>query len=107
MWKRKTVIAIATCHHYARLKGVSVDIRLFPAKLYDHFCISLCRHNEKIIPWQAELPSQVNIKVSFLKSIKPKSKEYKIFRDDKGWLPFFIKICRYRANVLLQDKEVQ
>jgi len=85
MWKRKTVIAIATCHHYARLKGASIDMRLF---LHSHFCISLYRHDEKIIPRQVELPSQVNAKASCLKSVKPNSKEYKIFRDDKGWLPF-------------------
>jgi len=37
---------------------------------------------------QNSLPSQVNAKASFLKSIKPNSKEYKVFRDDKSWLPF-------------------
>jgi len=88
MWKRDTVIAVATHQHYARLKGASIDMRLFPVELYDHFRISLYRLDEKIMPWQVELPSQVNTKVSFLKSIKLNSKEYKIFRDNKGWLPF-------------------
>jgi len=62
----------------------------FPVGLLvcDHFRISLCRHDEKIILWQVELPSQVNAKASFLKSIKLNSKENKIFRDDKSWLPF-------------------
>jgi len=62
-------------------------MHFFPVELFDHFRISLCRHDEKIVPWQVELPSQVNAKASFLKSIKPNSKEYKIFRDDKSWLP--------------------
>jgi len=56
--------------------------------LFDHFRISLRCHDEKIIPRQAELPSQVNAKASFLKNIKPNLKECKAFRDDKGWLPF-------------------
>jgi len=63
-------------------------MHLFPVKLYNHFCTSLYRHDEKIIPWQVELPSQVNTNVSFLKSVKPNSKECKIFQDDKSWLPF-------------------
>jgi len=63
-------------------------MRFFPVDKYDHFRISLYRHDEKIVPWQVELPSQVNAKASFLKSIKLNSKEYKIFRDDKSWLPF-------------------
>jgi len=88
MWKCKTVIIVATYHHYAPLKNVSLDMRFFPVKLFDHFRISLYHHDEKIIPWQVELPSQVNAKASFLKSIKPNSKEYKIFQDDKSWLPF-------------------
>jgi len=62
-------------------------MRLFPID-FDHFRISVYRHDEKIIPWQVELPSQVNTKASFLKSIKPNSKEYKVFRDDKNWLTF-------------------
>jgi len=61
---------------------------MFPVRLYDHFRISHYRHDETIVPWQVELPSQVNAKASFLKSIKPNSKEYKVLRDDKGWLPF-------------------
>jgi len=88
MWKRRTVIIIAACHHYSRLRGASIDMRLFPVRLYDHFRISLYRHDETIVPWQVELPSQVNAKASFLKSIKPNSKEYKVLRDDKSWLPF-------------------
>jgi len=88
IWKHKTVIAVATYQHYARLKGASIDMRLFPVKLFNHFCISIYRRNEKIIPWQVELPSQVNAKSSFLKSIKPNSKEHKVLRDDKSWLPF-------------------
>jgi len=63
-------------------------MRFFPVGLCDHFRISLYRHDEKIVPWQVDLPSQVNAKASFLKSIKPNSKEYKIFRDDESWLPF-------------------
>jgi len=50
VWKRKSVIAIAAYHHCARLKGASIDMCLFPVELYDHFCISLYRHKEKIIP---------------------------------------------------------
>jgi len=88
MWKRKTVIIIVTCHHYAWLKNASLDMCFFPVELFNHFCISLYRHDEKIVPWQVELPSQVNAKASFLVSIKPNSKEYKIFWDDKSWLPF-------------------
>jgi len=88
MWKHKTVIIIAAYHHNARLKNANLDMRFFPVDLYDHFRISLYRHDEKIILWQVELPSQVNAKASFLKSIKPNSKEYKIIRDDKSWLPF-------------------
>jgi len=88
MQKRKTVIVVAVCQHCARLRGASVDMRLFPVELFDHFCISVCRHDEKIIPWQVELPSQVNAKASFLKSIKPNSKEHKVLRDDKSWLTF-------------------
>jgi len=61
---------------------------LFPVELFNHFCISLYRQDEKIIPWQVELPSQGNAKASFLKSIKPILKEHKVFWDDKGWLPF-------------------
>jgi len=83
MHKRRTVIVVATCHHFSRLRGASLDVRTFPVRLYDHFCISHYRHDETIIPWQVELPSQVNAKASFLKSIKPNSKEYKFFRDDK------------------------
>ena len=48
----------------------------------------LKKYDETIVPWQVELPSQVNAKDSFLKSIKPNSKEYKVLRADKGWLPF-------------------
>jgi len=66
------------------LKGA----RLFPIELFNYFRISIYRHHEKIIPWQVELPTQVNAKASFLKSIKPNSKEYKVLRDDKSWLPF-------------------
>jgi len=62
--KHKTVIVVAPYQHYAQLRGAS--------------CISVYRHDEKIIPWQVELPSQANAKVSFLKSIKPNSKEYKV-----------------------------
>jgi len=61
---------------------------LFPVRLCDHFCISLYHHDETIVQWQVELPSQVNAKASFLKSIKPNSKEYKVLRDNKSWLPF-------------------
>ena len=88
MFKWKTVMDIAAYHHCSQLKGTSIDMHLFPVESFDHFCISLYRHNEKIIPWQVELPSQVNAKASILKSIKPNSKEYKVFRDDKGWLLF-------------------
>jgi len=88
MWKHRTVIIIAAYHHYSRLRGTSIDMRRFPVRLCDHFCISLYRHDETIVPWQVELPSQVNAKASFLKSVKPNSKEYKVFRDDKSWLPF-------------------
>jgi len=63
-------------------------MRLFSVDLFDHFCISVYRHDEKIIPWQVELPSQVNATASFLKSIKPSLKEYKVLRDDKIWLTF-------------------
>jgi len=63
-------------------------MRLFPVRLYDHFCISLYCHDETFVPWQVELPSQVNAKASFLKSIKPNLKEYKVFQDDKSWLTF-------------------
>jgi len=86
--KRKTVIVVAVYQHYARLRGASINMRLFPVGLFDHFCISVYRHDEKIIPWQVELPSQVNAKASFLKRIKPNSKEYKVLRDDKNWLTF-------------------
>jgi len=88
MWKHKTAIVTAAYHHYARLKNASLDMRFFPVELFDHFRISLYCHDEKIVPWQVELPSQVNAKASFLKSIEPNSKEYKIFQDDKSWLPF-------------------
>jgi len=88
VWKRRTVIIVAMHHHYSRLIGTSIDMRLFPVRLYDHFRIYLYCHNETIVPWQVELPSQVNAKASFLKSIKPNLKEYKVFRDDKSWLPF-------------------
>jgi len=88
MWKRRAVIIIAAYHHFSRMKGASVDMRLFPVRLYDHLRISIYRHDETIIPWQVELPSQVNAKATFLKSIKPNSKEYKVLRDDKSWLPF-------------------
>ena len=87
-WKWKTVIAIASYQHYARLKGASINMHLFPAKLFNYFCISIYRHDEKTIPWQVELPSQVNAKASFLKSIKPNLKECEVLRDDKSWLPF-------------------
>jgi len=75
MWKRKMVIIIVAYHHYARLKNASLNMCFFLIGLYDHFCISLYRHDEKIIPWQVELPSQVNAKASFLKSIKPNLKK--------------------------------
>jgi len=88
MWKRRTVIIVAAYHHFSRLKGNSIDMRVFPVRLYDHFRISLYHHDETIIPWQVELPSQVNAKASFIKSIKPNSKEHKVLRDDKRWLPF-------------------
>jgi len=88
MWKPRTVIIVAAYHHYSRLRGNSIDMHRFPVRLYDHFRISLYRHDETIIPWQVELPSQVNAKASFLKSIKPNSKEYKVLRGDKSWLPF-------------------
>jgi len=88
MLKRKTVIIVVAYHHYARLKNATLNMRFFPVKLFNHFRISLYRHDEKIVPWQVELPSQVNAKASFLKSIKPNSKEHKIFQDDKSWLPF-------------------
>jgi len=75
MWRRRTVIIVAAYHHFSRLRGASIDMRIFPVGLYDHFRISLYRHDETIIPWQVELPSQVNANASFLKSIKPNSKE--------------------------------
>jgi len=86
--KRKTVIVVAVYQHCARLRGASINMRLFLVKLFDHFCISVYRHGEKIILWQVELPSQVNAKASFLKSIKPNLKEHKVLRDDKSWLTF-------------------
>jgi len=57
------------------LKNASLNVHFFPVGLCNHFHISLYRHDEKIIPWQVELTSQVNAKASFLKSIKPNSKE--------------------------------
>jgi len=78
MHKRRTVIVVATYHHFSRLRGASLDMHTFPVELYDYFCISLYRHDETIVPWQVELPSQVNAKASFLRSIKPNSKEYKV-----------------------------
>jgi len=88
MNKRKLVIAIAASHHFSCLKAASIDMRFFPGKLFDHFRISLYRHDEKIILCQVELPYQVNAKASFLKSIKPNAKQHKRFSDDKGWLTF-------------------
>jgi len=88
MWKHRTVIIVAAYRQYSRLRGTSIDMCRFPIRLYDHFRISLYRHDETIIPWQVELPSQVNAKASFLKSIKPNSKEYKVLRGNKSWLPF-------------------
>jgi len=88
MHKRRTVIIVATYHHFSWLRGTSLDMRAFPVQLYDCFCISHYRHDETIVLWQVELPSQVNAKASFLRSIKPNLKEYKVLRDDKGWLPF-------------------
>jgi len=79
---------MAAYQHYSRQIGSSIDMLSFPLELYDHFRISVYRHDEKIIPWQAELPSQVNAKATFLKSIKPNPKEYKSFREDKNWLTF-------------------
>jgi len=77
MWKHRAVIIVAAYHHFSRVKGASVDMRLFPVRLYDHFRISIYRHDETVIPWQVEPPSQVNAKATFLKSIKPNSKEHK------------------------------
>jgi len=74
--KRRTVIIVATYHHFSRLRGASLDMHTFPVRLYDYFRISHYRHDETIVSWQVELPSQVNAKASFLKSIKPNSKEY-------------------------------
>jgi len=37
IWKHKTVIAVATYQHYAQLKGASINMRLFPVELYNHF----------------------------------------------------------------------
>jgi len=39
MHKHKTVIVIAAYHHYSQQKGASIDMRLFPVKLFDHFYI--------------------------------------------------------------------
>jgi len=79
MHKRKMAIAIAAYLHYSCQKGASIDMRLFPVKLFNHYRISLCRYNKTITPLQVELPSQVNANASFLKSIKPNTKECKVF----------------------------
>ena len=63
-------------------------MRVFPVRLCDHFLISIYRHDETVVPWQSELPSQVNARAAFLKSIKSNSKEHKVLRDHKSWLPF-------------------
>jgi len=84
MWKHKTVTIVTAYHHHSRLKGNSIDMRVFPIQLYDHFCISIYRHDETVVPWQSELPSQVNARATFLKSIKPYSKEHKVLQDDKS-----------------------
>jgi len=88
MVKGKPVMAIAAYQYYSRVRGASIDMQIFPLQLYDHFRVSIYRHDEKIIPWQAELPSQLNAKATFLESIKPNSKEYKVFCEDKNWLTF-------------------
>jgi len=88
MLKRKLVIIVAAYQHYSRQIGGSIDMRTFPIELYDHFRVSIYRHDEKIIPRQAELPSKVNAKATFLKSIKPNPKEYKSFCEDRNWLTF-------------------
>jgi len=75
MHKRRTVIIVATHHHFSRLRGNSLDMCTFPVRLYDYFPISHYRHDETIVPWQVELTSQVNAKASFLRSIKPNLKE--------------------------------
>jgi len=49
MHKHRTVIVVATYHHFSRLKGASLDMRTFPVRLYDHFRISHYRHDETII----------------------------------------------------------
>jgi len=86
--KRKLVIAMAAYQHYSWQIGGSIDMWFFPVQLYNHFRVSIYRHDEKIIPWQAELPSQVNAKAAFLKSIKQNPKEHKVFREDKNRLTF-------------------
>jgi len=50
--KRRTVIIVATYHHFSRLRGASLDMRMSPVRLYDHFRISHYRHDEIIVPWQ-------------------------------------------------------
>jgi len=66
MHKHRTVIIVATYHHFSRLRGTSLDMHTFPVRLYDYFRISHYCHDETIVPWQVELPSQVNAKASFL-----------------------------------------
>jgi len=49
MHKCRTVIIVATYHHFSRLRGASLDMRTFPVRLYDYFRISHYRHDETIV----------------------------------------------------------
>jgi len=49
MHKCRTVIIVATYHHFSRLRGASLDMRTFPVRLYDYFCISHYRHDETVV----------------------------------------------------------
>jgi len=101
MHKPRLVIIVATHHHFSRLRGASLDMRTFPVRLYDYFRISHYRHDETIVLWQVELPSQVNAKASFLKSSKPNSKEHKVLREDKGWLPLETTVMSHNLYAMI------
>ena len=75
--RRKLVIAVACFHHYSRINGGNIDMRLVTQDMFDNFRTALYDPNNAIIPWKVKLPGEVNAEAEWKKNVKPARSDYK------------------------------
>ena len=89
LWRRKLKIVLACYHSTSRQKEKSISIFSITPDLFNIFRISDYDPNEPILPWNSKntpiLKTRDDEVIQWQKTIKPNSKDYKVFKDEAYW----------------------